>query len=618
MLVLAACLLASTPAEEVSSEWLQPGREDPWRVDLSGPEGRRASGGPGSAEIEALRAGGLSVRLERRGSERERILTLAIDRLPDGWSIERVAFPDLAVRARPGARVLYPRVSGCLKEGNLAGWRFDGEYPSGWCSMQFAAVYDGTSGLYVGVEDPTASTKSIVLAGEGDGLRIAAEWPAPDAGKPGNTFRIPGRVRIAAFAGDWYDACRIYRGWVEAEAPWWRPRARATPRWFEDVAIWALTGGTAEAVVEPVKAFAAAMGVPAAVHWYNWHVIPFDVHYPHYFPAKEGFADGVRALQAAGVAVMPYINGRLWDTALEDFAKEGIAAATKDRGGKPYTEEYGSGAKLAPMCPATPLWQGKVQEIVLKLTGTEVGVRAVYIDQIAAASPRLCFDGSHGHPLAGGSWWVERGYRPMLEALRAKLPPEAAITTECNAEPYIDLVDGYLTWHFQYPDAVPAFPAVYGGRIHLFGRAYRGGPTADLALRMKAAESLVWGEGVGWIGPESAKHEINGPYLRRAATLRHELRAFLAHGEMLRPPRIEGEVPDVTADWQWSGEWPVTRRAVQAGAWKAADGRIAVIAANVTGDRRSVTLHLDSRAIPVDLGPYEIRAVQVPENKQGS
>ncbi|GAI12717.1 unnamed protein product [marine sediment metagenome] len=56
------------------------------------------------------------------------------------------------------------------------------------------------------------------------------------------------------------------------------------------------------------------MGVPVGVHWYSWHRIPFDDDYPHHFPVKEGFAEGVRELQEAGVFVMPYINGRLWDT----------------------------------------------------------------------------------------------------------------------------------------------------------------------------------------------------------------------------------------------------------------------------------------------------------------
>lgn len=56
------------------------------------------------------------------------------------------------------------------------------------------------------------------------------------------------------------------------------------------------------------------------------------------------------------------------------------------------------------MCSATRFWQDQVAGTVDRLGG-EVGANAVYIDQIAAAGPPLCFDASHGHPLgaaAGG------------------------------------------------------------------------------------------------------------------------------------------------------------------------------------------------------------------------
>ncbi len=36
----------------------------------------------------------------------------------------------------------------------------------------------------------------------------------------------------------------------------------------------------------------------------------------------------------------------------------------------------------------------------------------------------------------------------------------------------------------------------------MFGRAYGGGETKSLALRMKAGQQLVFGEQIGWIGPE--------------------------------------------------------------------------------------------------------------------
>ena len=55
----------------------------------------------------------------------------------------------------------------------------------------------------------------------------------------------------------------------------------------------------------------------------------------------------MRELQASGTFVMPYINGRLWDTrdrGTEDFefTKVALPAVTKDEKGKPYIESYGS------------------------------------------------------------------------------------------------------------------------------------------------------------------------------------------------------------------------------------------------------------------------------------
>jgi len=476
-----------------------------------------------------------------------------------------------------------PVVSGQLVRDPIGkGTSTSGQYPSGWTPVQMGAYYDARGGLYFACEDPNASTKDISTGASGGAIAVRMSFPAEDATVPGNGFRQPGETVLRLFDGDWFDAAGIYRDWVEGKAPWWPDADRPdTPQWVKDIAVWAQTGGGPEEVVEPVKRMAAYMGVPTALHWYSWHEIPFDVNYPHYFPTKLGVPEGVRELQAAGVRVMPYINGRLWDTALDDFKSTGIAAATKDEAGNPYIEEYGSGAKLAPMCPTQKLWRDTVRGIVLRLCGTEVGVDGVYIDQIAAAGPRLCMDKTHGHPLSGGSWWTVGGYWPLLTQLREELhalSPDKMTTTECNAEPYVHLMDGYLTWHFQYADQIPLFAAIYGGRVQLFGRAYNGD---EQAVRMKAAQSLVWGEQIGWMSPTIIDHPVNGPYLRRVARMRYALRDFLATGTMEHPPMVEGDIPDVTCDWQWSGPAIRTYSALQAGAWRARDGRLAVILANI-------------------------------------
>jgi hypothetical protein len=169
------------------------------------------------------------------------------------------------------------------------------------------------------------------------------------------------------------------------------------------------------------------------------------------------------------------------------------------------------------------------------------------------------------------------------------------LTTECNAEPYAHVFDGYLTWHWQYDGQVPAFPAVYGGAIQMFGRAYRGGPTKDLALRMKAGQQLVFGEQIGWISPGVADEPEGFTFLRQAVGLRWRFRRYFHAGRMARPPKLEGDIPRVTADWQWHGEWPVTTDALMAGAWELpGEGRLLLLAVNVSDEPVRATLDFDA------------------------
>ena len=95
--------------------------------------------------------------------------------------------------------------------------------------------------------------------------------------------------------------------------------------------------------VEETLEAAQDLDVPIACHVYNWHQIPFDNDYPHYFPAREEFLEKAPILQKAGLKLLPYINGRLWDMhdhLNEDylFSAKGRAGATKGRAGKPVRE----------------------------------------------------------------------------------------------------------------------------------------------------------------------------------------------------------------------------------------------------------------------------------------
>ena len=213
-------------------------------------------------------------------------------------------------------------------------------------------------------------------------------------------------------------------------------------------------------------------------------------------------------------------------------------------------------------------------------------------------------DRSHGHPLGGGHWWNE-GYWKMFDAIRRSMPREAMLTTECNGEPFMRWFDGYLTWHWQYDGQVPAFPAVYGGAIQMFGRAYRGGATKDLALRMKAAQQLVFGEQLGWLDPGVVAEKENADFFRQLVRMRADFSRYFFAGEMARPPKLGGAIPKVKADWQWSGEWWVTTDAVLTGAWRLPnEKRLLLLRVNVSDAPVTANLSFDP-------GGYGIRAARL-------
>ncbi|HAZ64602.1 MAG TPA: hypothetical protein DCZ72_13465, partial [Armatimonadetes bacterium] len=114
--------------------------------------------------------------------------TLRLRVLPDSpAALWQVRFPNLrlAQLSVTGAddHVFYPRGPGeVVRDPWQTGAQHGGRYPSGWSTMQYLAHWDPRGGLYVGVEDPVASTKDVnFTAAEGRGsLRFGCDWPGPD------------------------------------------------------------------------------------------------------------------------------------------------------------------------------------------------------------------------------------------------------------------------------------------------------------------------------------------------------------------------------------------------------------------------------------------------------
>ena len=98
---------------------------------------------------------------------------------------------------------------------------------------------------------------------------------------------------------------------------------------------------------------------------------------------------------------------------------------------------------------------------------------------MGAAPAQSCYDPQHQHRVyADGTSWFT-GYQRFFHRIRNVTGLGTGLVTESNAEPYMHLLNGYLTLTaFSHPVVgassllVPVFPAVYGGYMQGFGAVF--------------------------------------------------------------------------------------------------------------------------------------------------
>ncbi|MCX7018937.1 MAG: DUF6259 domain-containing protein [Candidatus Sumerlaeota bacterium] len=526
--------------------------------------------------------------------------------LPPGWFVTSVDFPVLAnIRLRPGLKAAVPSGWG-LEYDAAPGFEYEGHYPSCLAVMQFVAFYPvseyairtGGNGLYIGAHDPNACLKTFGIKVSAKAARFSVTHPAPLA-DPGGLFRLPFDTAIGCFAGGWHGAARLYRPFTFT-TPWGGAEAagrRAAPRWLSGADLWLRPDGSAADNLEVTKRALEYFDCPTALHWYRWHVIPYDTHYPEYLPALPGIAGAIAELRGIGASVMPYINGRLWDPASASWSAEDAAgSAVRQENGEAYTEIYGSKVSNNVMCPFTRQWQRKVADVARDVA-RELGVDGIYIDQIGAAPGVACHNAAHGHPPGGGSFWHE-GYRALLDTVRREHDAEFALTTEENAECWLDQFDGLLVVNTPTDgEPIPLFPAVYSGRALTIGFQYF--PPDDiersLPFRLKMARCFLWGAQLGWIQPArimapGAAREAR--YLRNLAHTRRHARRYFLSGHFLGVADVRGgnSIVSGRASGAFGGSYMISVPPVLGSVWESRDGSVALMMVNHTDEPHAVVV----------------------------
>ena len=551
----------------------------------------------------------------------------------DRWSVEKMSYPQCL--AQGFGNVFTPVSSGTVNARfNARSSTFRGKYPTGVkVNMAYAALYNPVSaeamrnsgnGFYMGIHDPDGTPKFINLVGapQSDCTLLSTECTAPYQHHPGNSFTLPGTMVWQRFSGDWFDATELYRTFVFREAKWLSPlRGREdSPQWLRHTPVWIMhfmPNENPDANPFPVTLrekyadknpedwyrtavkFREEIGVPVTYHLYNWHWVPFNNDNPHYFPGHHDLKAGLRELKKADIRVIPYIAGYSWDMCDrrgEDyrFETEALPATAKNIQGNPIfssyasTEPTGQYVRFARMCPTTTVWKNEVTQIAKRLC-KDYGMDGIYLDVVSTAYEQCC-DETHLHtPGLGDFWW--KAYAELIAGLRASVPEDFAVISESTSEVYSGVLDGYLSWVWVQPNSVPAHPRIYGGRTAIFGRVITSN-TRDNAdyFRFNIAQSLTFGQQLGWVHPEIVNDPVQFPFLKKLAAIRWEYRNFFAEAEMLRPPIVEGQMMLLNCEPFLRGQIWNHEKMVQAGAWEDAQGNRSLFVINAGSTEAEVTL----------------------------
>ncbi len=516
------------------------------------------------------------------------------------------------------------------------GW----DYP-GILSMQFMALYGGDGhGLLLSTNDTQLQRKQFAVFGDGSGgLGLEVVHFAPVERAARQTYAPPYDVELRAFDGDWFTAAEHYRRWANDQ--WWvtqsRVRTGQTPAWARDTALWVWNRGPSPEVLAPAAALQQHARLPVSVFWHWWHGCAYDVGFPEYLPPREGadkFREAVADANARDIHAIVYMNQRLWGMTTRSWVeKDAAKSAVKQPDGAIQPEVYNTFMKAAcaSMCMGTPFWRNTYAELA-EAAVRNLGVAGIYMDQ--ACSSLACYDPSHGHPLGGGTYWME-GFQSLEQDIRRRtreVKPVVLAGEGCGEGwlPHLDLMLSLQVSLERYAapgiwEPLPLFNAVYhdcatqyGNYSSLTRPPYDSlwpaefAPREPLALldrkfstqfRLEQARSFVWGQ-----QPTIANFRENHlkdraeeiDYLLRIARLRSRAIKYLRDGVLLAPPRFDPPTAEI----------PISRLSIYAGqrdavqeykkrvplvlasAWRAPDGDVALVVASIADHPLPIRIEL--------------------------
>jgi len=524
---------------------------------------------------------------------------MSIEPLDERLSMWELVFPIVA-GVGPDRRVaetdflVFPYKSGSRLPNPGAAGLWELLYPgaAGW---QFMAHWQGTHGLYVGAHDGGASVKRLRSLPMGDGtVELAMIHPVPDMGLPGTGYDMPFDIVVGTFDGDWYDAAQIYRDWLTQQA--WFPRRPLhandnVPDWLKNVVVATRRSGLGnlhhsielhdsgfqEHHLGVLEEYELLGRPPTLFWWYHaWHkregIVNKFADSPD-FHAPPGFAEKVReAKQHPNLHVISYSLSSWWDYDAPSWKDENAESAViVNDDGRPFL--YGR-RNVGIMCPATKLYQQKMQRVMLRLLD-QGPVDGTYFDLGGTSGASHCHATTHGHPVGSGSF-PTIGKRQLMGGMRQaarERKDDFIVVMEGNADCYLDAVDGYAL----FEENVPVRQTLYADYCRTAGAKRTTWERSPLEA-INPAKHFAWGGLIGrFVSSELITRGKPNPravdYFRRLVDHKRVAQPWLNLGRMLRPVNVTDLEPPDPAEF-------VEGTMIPSGSWQAPDGSVAFAFAN--------------------------------------
>ena len=391
--------------------------------------------------------------------------------------IEEIHFPIISVPCEPDSRFFFGGTeTGLLFDTGKLPLLTRQRYNSMLCSALLNRKHDS---VYFDHRDVRHSAKYAFYEVK-DSVFTFSCMHAPACGPaPAKEYELPYVNSVGFFHGGWFEAAQIYKPWAVRQ--FWAERRRGRSNPLERIALWVWNRGSAAEVIPPVLKLQEDLGkdLPAALDWYWWHHNPYDTDYPDFWPPRDGeetFRAVIADLKTHGIFTQVYINALAWDLDTASYSEGGEESVTVTRDGKPWAIEFNTYThhRLGYMCGEAPKFHDRIAALVKKLHDS--GLSGQYLDQVAVAAYRQCYNPRHSHGRGASAENVE-GYRKLLTRLIEENPGWPLTSEGCN-EAFMDLLDGGIACvalsgeRMGLPpgkEFVPFFQAVYHDNFAVFG-----------------------------------------------------------------------------------------------------------------------------------------------------